>query len=416
MVPRSWMPLAFLVMLMVPVRGAVAQGLWERQKGNCEAVFAGFEQASLPELRYCMGMWESYRELGSLDDAQRAAMAAVFQRLYSEGDRETRHTARHALSRLGFTPRAEDEARLEEEQREKEKPKRKRYRPHKASRSDRKVAAKIRGKAFKRYRKGDCEGALDLLAQALDRDPASVQVLYDAACCYALIDDRENAAEYLQRLADLGTKAALKKLRRARTDKDFVGMREDPGYKRTTGYARIKVLNGMPADDEEMGDDNVYVLVETLRDPKLAYKVEDGGKDKHTRDRPHIWFKEHAKLQAYVIYKFVGHPRTRLVPIDWDSDYDLIVSWADKVEVDGYGERNSRYSLSGGKVDPEKQLYQALKDQDAVLSKPDQYIGKADKVLNAAEDTLDTVDSTADKVEKVGDSVKGIGDSVKGFF
>ena len=419
---KCWIPLA-LVGYAIHVGCASHAGsnvredwLWDRQKGNCESVFAGFEQASLPQLRYCMGLWESYRDVGSLDDAERAAMAAVFQRLYGEGDAETRHMAKNALSRLGFTPQAENEKLLEEKRREKDKPGRKRYRPHKASGRDRKAASKIRGRAFRLYRKGEYEGALGLLDEALERDPGNVQVLYDAACCYALNGDRANAAEYLQRLADIGSKASLKKLRKARTDNDFQGMRDDPGYKRTSGYARIKVLNGMPADDEELGEDNVYLLVEMLRDPKLAYRVDDGGKDKHTRDLPHIWFKAHSKGQAYVVRKLVGHPRTRLVPIDWDSDFDLILSWADRVEVDEYGDRKSRYSLSGGKVDPEKQLDQALKDQDSALSTPDEYISKADKVIGAGDDTLNKVDSIGGKVEGTLNKVQGVGDKVKGFF
>ncbi|NOZ02774.1 MAG: tetratricopeptide repeat protein [Deltaproteobacteria bacterium] len=413
---KYWIPLALAIGVSFPASPADAQSPWDRQKGNCESVFASYQQAGLPELKYCMGLWEAYKDVGSLDDAGRAAMAPVFRRLYGEGDAETRFMAKNALSRLGFTPRAEDEKKLEAEKRLKDQPKRKRYRPHRASKHDRKAAKRIRAKAFSLYRKGDYDGALGLLAQALDLDPGNVQVLYDSACCYALIGRKSDASEYLQRLADIGTKPALKKLRRARTDKDFQGMRDDPGYKRTSGYARIKVLNGMPADDQELGEDNVYVLVELLSDPKLAYRVEDGGKDKHARDRPHIWYKEPSKLQAYVIRKLLGNPRTRLVPIDWDSKFDIIVSWADSVVVDEYGERKSRYTLTGGKLDPEKQLDQALKDQNDALSKPDQYISKADKVINSADASLNKVESVGSKVESTTRKVKGVVDKVKGMF
>jgi len=408
-------PVVMAAACIVP-RLALGQGLWERQKGNCESIFSAFEEAELPQLRYCMGMWEAYRDIGSLEDAELQAMAPVFRRLYREGDAETRHMAKNALSRLGFTPEAEDEAALERETREKKKPQRKKYRPYKASRADRQAASKIRSRAYRQYRKRDFEGAIVLLDQALSRDPASVQALYDTACCHALLNDGENAAEYLQRLADMGTRQSLKKLRKARTDKDFLGIREYPGYKRTTGYARIKVVNGMPPDNEELGDDNVYMLVEMLRDPKLAYNVEDGGKDKHTRKKPHIWYKEHSKLQGYVVRKLVGHPRTRLVPIDWNSDYDLIVSWADQVEVDEYGSRISKHSLAGGEKDTEALLDKALEDQDAALSKPEEYAEKADNVLGAADDTLGTVDSLKGTVEGAADTVKGVGDTVKGFF
>lgn len=408
--------LAFaLVILAAPC--ALAEDLWDQNKGNCEAVFQNYEQAELPELKYCMGMWEAYRNLNTLNEAQRLFMAKVFDRLYKEGDVETRHVAKNALARLGFAPKAQSDAELEAARAAAEaKPIRKKYRPLTADPAEQKLARKIREQGMKLYKRKDYDGAVALFNEALQHDGKYEQALYDAACCYALLGDAANAAEYLLRLSDLGTKEALKFIRKARVDKDFDGIRDDPGYKRGCGYARIKVLNGMPADDKEAGAGSVVSLIDMLNSPKLAYKAEDGGDDKHSRDRPHIWYKEHAKNQAYIVAKVIGHPRTRLVKLDWESDFDMIVSWADKVERNQDGERTVKYSLvrksgsGGGGVDPEKRMDEALREEDKALREPDEYARKAthvletpDRMANKVDSAQDRVDSTVKTFEKVGD-------------
>jgi tetratricopeptide (TPR) repeat protein len=393
---------------------ALGQQLWNQQKGNCEAVFANFEKAELAELKYCMGLWEAYRDVASLKEQERAASAKVFQRLYVEGDPETQHIARGALARLGFTPQATADGPKKPEVEEKKA--RKRYRPHSVSKDAAAASMKTRNKAMALYEKKNYRGATEVLDQALQLDPGNVQALYDMACCYGLLGDKANAVEYLLRLGDIGSKESLVKLKKARTDKDFAEFRDDPEYKRATGYCRIKVVNGMPSDDEEIGDDNVFKIVEVLNGPKLAYKAEEGGKDKHSRDRPHVWFKAHSKNQAYVIARLVGHPKIRLVPIDWETDFDIIVSWADKVEVNKDGEKVVKYSLtkkaggSGPGLDPEKQADFALNEQNKALREPDEYARKAEHVIDTPERMGNKVDSAKDRVDSSIKTMEKVGD------
>lgn len=422
---RLFMPV--LATLATWPSGAPAQPAatpWDRQKGNCDGILATPDKVALEELKYCVALWEAYRDISTLKPGEREAVAPAFQRLYREGDEEGRHLARNALGRLGFTPQAESPEELERKrQAAQTAPGRKKYRPHKAEPADQKAAQKIRAQAYKAYKKRDYRGALDLLAQALERDPAYVQALYDAACCYALVGDTDNAIEYLLRLADIGDKEALERLRRARKDRDFEGMRDEPGFKKATGFARVKVFNGMPPADREVGEDNVFLLVEMLRNPKLGYEVVEGGDDKHVRDRPHIWYKEHSKLQAYVVRKLIGHPRALLIPVppDRETDFDILVSWADKVEANEFGEKSSKYSLVGGggkgggggggaSLDPEKRVDQALRDQDEALRQPEEYARKTERVIdtpermqNKAESAVDRVESTVNTMERVGD-------------
>lgn len=395
----------------------VSQDMWDRYKGNCEQLFLGYEQAPLQELKVCMGLWEAYRDVSSLNEAQRQAMAKVFNRLWREGDKETRHMAKNAMARVGFPPAEEAPDSKKTDQ---EKPTRKKYRPHTASPEEQKVAERIRQKGWALYKKRDNDGAIKTLNEALEHDPASVQILYDLACAYAANGDMENAIEQLKRLADIGSKQALAKLMKARTDKDFEAMRGDPEFKRATGYAKVKVMNGMPADDREFGADQVFRLVELLRNPKLGWVVDESEvPDKHSRDRPHIWYKEHSKNQAFILMKIIGHPKTRLVPLDWESPYDIIVSWADKVDVNKDGEKYVKYPMTkkgNASLDPEKRMDEALKMQDEALREPDEYARKAQHILDTPERVEGKIESAQDRVEGTIKNVEKIGDKATKLF
>lgn len=404
-----------------PVVAQQPKSAWDVHKGNCDEVFLSPDKVPLPELKYCVALWEAYRDVTALKPGEREAVAPAFQRLYREGDAEARHLAKNALARLGFTPKAESPEEIERRrQAAEEKPARKKYRPYKGSPEDQKAAQRIRAQAYSAYKKRDYRKALALLEQALERDPAYVQAIYDAACCFALIGDRDNAIEYLMRLADIGDKEAMDRLRKARTDKDFNSVREEPDFKRVTGYARIKVFNGMPPQEREVGEDNVHVLVEMLRNPKLGYEVVEGGDDKHVRDRPIIWYKEHSKLQAYVIRKLIGHPRAVVLPVPAEkseTEFDIVITWADKVEANEFGEKTAKYSMIGGgggkggqSLNPEKRVDEALREQDEALRKPEEYARKTEQVIGTperlkgkAEGAVDRVESTVKTMERVGE-------------
>ena len=396
---------------------AVAQPMWDGQKGNCEPVFMGYEQASLPELKFCMGIWESYRDVSQLNDGQKQFMAKVFDRLRHEGDEPTRHMAKGAMSRLGFAPA--EEAPVAGKTAD-GKSSRKKYRPHTATPEEQKAAEKIRQRgAAQLKRHGYSEAAADF-NEALEHDPASVQALYDGACATALAGDAPKSIEFLRRLSDMATKPSIEKLHKARVDKDFESMRDDPEYKRATGYAKIKVMNGMPADDRDLGDDQVFKLVELLRNPKLSWVVDQAEvADKHARDRPHIWYKEPSKNQAYVLMKVLGHPKTRLVPLDWDSPYDLIVSWADKVEINKDGDKYVKYPMNkkgSGSLDPEKRMDEAVKAEDDALKDPDEYARKAQHVLETPDRVTNKVDSATDKVNNTVNTMEKVGDKAGKLF
>ena len=72
---------------------------------------------------------------------------------------------------------------------------------------------------------------------------------------------------------------------------------------------------------------------------RLGFQAVEGGADRYVRDRPHVWYQPHAKASAFVVREVIGHPRTRVVPIDWSTEWDIVVSWADRPESDGAGGR-----------------------------------------------------------------------------
>ncbi len=393
---------------------ALAQAQWDKEKGNCDAVLTASDQAGLADLNTCMRLWEAYRDVSRVKDPEKQAAARAFTRVFKESDEQSRHIAEGALQRLGFAPPPQSAA-----GKAGDAAGRKKYRPHAGSPADQKAAQKLRSQAMKAYKKKDWSGALGLLDQALKLDPAYVQALYDAACCFALDGDKDNAIEYLRRLADIGSKESLEKVRKSRTDSDFAAYHDDPAMKAANGYATIKVLNGMDKESFEMGEENVFKLVEVLKDPKMGYKAAEGGEDKHPRDRPHIWYKEHAKNQALVVMKIINHPKTRLVPMDWDGSEDLIVSWADKVEVGRDGEKVAKYSMTkkgGPSADPEKRMDQALAEQDNALREPEEYARKVEHVASTPDRIEGKVDSATNRVDRAVDTIDKAADKAGSLF
>jgi len=120
---------------------ARAQEQWDQQKGNCDTWFRTFAAAGLNDLKTCLSLWEAYRDVSALKEAERQSMARVFERVYREGDPEGRYLARNAMARLGYPPPAEDPGKVAAKGPADPKGARKRYRPHAPEPADQKAAA-----------------------------------------------------------------------------------------------------------------------------------------------------------------------------------------------------------------------------------------------------------------------------------
>lgn len=421
---------ASLLVFAVLLGGApgYAQKAWDRHKGDCESVLASSEQVALARLNRCASLWEAYRDVTLVDANQRRRVVPAFERLVREGDAAASFLAREALLRLGVVPPAPSGPRESASASGASKTSgtargapggASREAPNVVSDADRKAAEQVRVQGMARYKKKDWEGALALFAQAIERDPGNVQALYDAACSAALAGRAAESIDYLDRLAANGSKPALAKVRKSWRDRDFDGIRSDPGFKRATGWARIKVVNGLDDALSQEGDDNCFKLVELLGSERLGFAAVQGGGDRYVRDRPHIWYQPHAKASAFVVREVIGHPRTRVVPIDWFSDWDIVVSWSDRPEIDASGRRTVRHSMlrkdATGKS-PEQRLDGAIRSKDEALATPDAYVSKTEKLVAEPGRTADKVGRTVDRATGTVDKAKRSGEKVKGVF
>lgn len=398
-----------LVFLIIFVASPLfAQSGWNRIKGNCEQKFLNYQQVKVSELALCMKFWEAYRDINRLSDKKRSFMASVFERVFVEGTQDDSYLAQVAMTRLGVPPGQDEFEKRKRFKHRKAVQKRRRYIPLPASKAARRKGKRLRTKAMHYYHKKRYTKALEYLEKSLKSYPGYIQALYDEACTRALMGDKANAVEYLMRIRDMKKPYGYKKLRKARKDKDFASIREDPGFKNVTGYAHVKLLNGMSQENRDIGDDNVSILKDLL--VKIEYPPEAIGIDKHVRKRPIIWYKRPSKAVAYVLKKLIKNPHVLLVPIDWKSKFDIIISWADKVGISPDGVREAKYSMAGGgSFDPDKKAASIMKEQDKMLSEPDKYVEKADKIASAPSNTANKIDSTAKKIENVGKKIKSVG-------
>ena len=415
----SFFKILLLLSIVTTVSYGYSQPAWERAKGDCEQVFQNYQRAKLSKLVFCMKIWQATRGISLLTDQQKRFMASVFARIYIQGDEESSYFAKVNMARLGYPPTKEQIKNRQKYWAKRlapHKKKHKRYIPLPASKAAKRKAFRLRAKGYRLYRRGKYEEALRYFEKALKLYGGYIQALYDDACTRARLGDKDGAIEYLKRLRDLKSKEAFKKLIKARHDKDFAAIRETPEFKEVTGYAHVKILNGMPPEDKDIGDDNLLVLKEVLA--KLGYPPEEIGIDKHVRTRPIIWYKKTSKPVAYFLRNIFSNPHVLLVPIDWNTKWDIIISWADKVVVTSDGSRTVRYSLagsggSGGGIDPDQKANQLLDEENKMLYQPQQYARKAEHTITTPKRMMNKAKSAVDAVKSTGKTINNVIEKAK---
>ncbi len=411
---RSLLLLAFAV-LLAPTAASASE--WGKAKGNCDQQFERYEGADLSTLKQCLMLWEAYKPTTEIDDEDRKRLAPVLNRLYWSGDEEAKYYASQSMTRMQLQPSSaptgEGPAKKQyhsEKVVEKAAPERARYKPREASKPERLAAEKQVSLGLKEHKKGKYAKALDYYGTALAKDPGSIAALYNYACASSLDGNKDDAVEYLQRLVDLNTKESLTKVKKARTDRDFDPVRDDPAFKRVTGFARIKVVNGVG----EYGEEEVERVTKTLQ--QLGFEVVPGGADKHDRSYPIVWYKKHSKHIAPVVEKALNHPKTRYQLIDWDSQFDLIVSWGDLIRKNKFGEPVVK---SYGPKDPdeaEKKMEELAWEEDRALNEPDKVSRKVEHTAGAPGRTKMRVESGARRVEDSFKRGKSAVDKATGLF
>lgn len=405
---RIWL----LVGLLVGYAGVARAGdQWSSRKGDCEDTFSGYKKAKLGDLERCTIIWETYKDVRGLNDAQRAFVAAPFMRLYYEGTPKQSRVAKDALKRIGIdAPKKIPKVRSILEDR----PYNPKYNPPAPKgKGALKKAKALNGKGFKAYKKKDYDKALQFYLQAVKAHPGYETALYNAACMYGKKNNAKDATKYLWHLKDIGSKSALEYVNKARVDADFEPIRNTREFKAATGYVKLKLLNGLVDAGTEFGEAELKKLKKNLE--KIKYSVADEGKDKHNRTFPIVFFKPEFKIQAVFFKDILNHNATSLVAIDWNTEYDIIISWGDTIKKDKDGNVVPPKPKVLEPEDFDKGLKKVSQKQDSYLKEPEKVAQKTDKILNKPVEYEKKVKSIIDRPSQTLDKLKNTKNKLEGL-
>jgi tetratricopeptide (TPR) repeat protein len=408
--------LILLALLAAPLQAAESD--WDRNKGECETIFKEYRGRDLPTLKQCLLIWQTYKPASEVTPEERGVLEPFLNHLYFSGDEEAKYYAQMAMDQLKLQPKeppkqADTPRQFTQDKAPASGPataKRARYQPREASAAEKKAADALVKKGLADHKKGKYRQAQASYQKALESDPGNVMALYNAACAYSLDGNKADAVEHLSRLVDLGTQEARKKVRQARTDRDFDPIRDELEFKVAVGTARIKVVNGVG----EYGEDEIKRITKTLTE--LGYDAKDEGPDKHDRAYPVVWYKPPFKASAFVVGKAVNHPKTRYQVIDWDSKSDLIVSWGDVIKKNKFGEPIVKSYAPKDPDEANKQMDSLIWEQDQALQQPDNYSRKVDKVASTPDNVEMKAEQSIRRVEDSGKRAKKAMDKVEKLF
>ncbi len=403
---------------------------WAKYRGDCDDVLRSHSTQVLLKLKECVSLWTAYVEPNALKPNQRQEVKNAFQTLYDKGvqskDEEAQYFAVQAADRLGESlkldnvkpPSAPSKGTGSEKAappEAKAKPARKKFVAPEVSKPNQKKAADLVKDGVGHFKKGKRDKALKAYEQALEADPANVNALYNHAAEMAFRKKKKECIESLTKLFDLGTKESMERLRNSRVDPDFAPMHDEVAFKEVSGYAKIKLVNSLG----ELGEDEIKRIEKLLGE--LKFKVVETGDDKTKgRQNPVVFFKDHSAASAYIVKLAVVHPGTVVTKITWESDFDIIVSWGNKIVVKDGVKMPAKDYTDTKPADVEKQVQNLRAAEDKALREPKQ---AAYKVKNAvetpqrvkadAERGVNEVKSTIDTMKKTGDAIKKAPDIFK---
>lgn len=400
--------LAFTLLVGAP---AMAADQWKDKGKDCDAgAFKDPQGAELDALVLCSKLWAAYRvDLKPVKGEYKDRVVAAFTRVWVKADEGDAKRAKQQLAALGV---AEVPPRNAEPPKPKA-PARKAFAPAEPTKAQITSAEKQFKLGFKAYKAKDFKKAADFYDKMVDAAPGYAKGHFNAACAYALLKDEANMAKYLMNLRDMsagGSKDAGEMLKLVRTDADFEGVRDESSeYKRIMGYAKILVIN----DIGENGEENVDNLIGSLKE--LGYTPTQKDSDKKPLKKPHIFYAEHAKTQAYITKKLISHPGlvTKQMPKDKlcndDGCFDVVIQWSD--DVKGEPKR-----FVADPDEAEKKLDGLEREQDEILSKPDDAIDEIDEALGKPEEVQDRIQDNIERPGKALDKVDKTIDKVKDVF
>jgi tetratricopeptide (TPR) repeat protein len=313
------------ILLVVGIASpGIAQPLWESNRGNCEDVLPNPGRYDIGEVRTCAQLWESYRDVADVSRSDAQGVAAGFSMLYHEGTRSDRRLAQTALGRLGIEMMDRDTVPSGSDSggsRATTNLDRSTIHVGESSRRARRRASDDNSDGMEQYQRGNYRAAASEFEDALRDDPWHVLAKYNLACQYSLLGDTEASIDTLNELSRWDHGDIPERMARARVDEDFISIRDDPRFRIITGYLRAQLLNGAG----DAGDDRI----EEIHDAMIAEGIDVAsyGYDRHARARPIIYYRQGFDEAAQTAERIIAHDLTVTRLLDWDSDYDLVVTF-----------------------------------------------------------------------------------------
>ncbi len=372
---------------LTPDRAFADDTPWKKREHECRSAMRKAEEASPGLLEQCADLFAVHARLHLMGGTDRDELQKGLRWIYENAPDRASLIARDGLFRLGVRVPVR-EAKIAGGDGTTPVG-RARYNPPETPKADQKSAdatakAGVEELLKKRYEQGAAK-----LKQAIAQDPRSEFAIYNYACSQSLLKKRDEAIEWLQNLADLGSDQSAERLVKARSDGDFTNLREDSDFKRITGHMKIKVVNTM-GEAGEPAIANIQKMFD-----KLGHKDVEVATSKDKREDPQVLFKPHAKAQVPLIADLLDHPRTRFDPTD-EGKYDMVILWGCKLQQ---GEDGSTQVESVGPDTVDEKMNAAKRKQNEVLAKPEQAINKVDKVISTPERTYKSAEAMGKRVE-----------------
>lgn len=400
--------LVLIVALVMNPHRAEAITSWDNDAEPCLRSFVHPKKVKLERLVYCMRVWATFRTPSTIPAKERNLAIPAFQRVYVEGTGQEQYDSRLVLQSLGAPiPKLTRKARgASGKEGRRGSASRKKFEPMSCSRSENQSAERSYKNGNKSYKKKRYQNARESYETAVARCDAHVAATYKLAATCSILGMKDDALEYLQRLNDMGTGESIDKLHDARVDPNFASLREDSSFKLITGYVRVKVLNSIG----EFGEEEVERIGKLLT--RLRHPVAATGSDKYRRKRPFIWYNhlQSSRVQAMLFKDVVDHPDTRTKPINWDSEFDVIISWGVEIVKDQYGD--SRPTPVARSADPDnldKKMQSMEHKQNQALREPDQAANKANRVLGTPERAKNKAENAVKRTERTLNKIEGVG-------
>jgi len=101
-----------------------------------------------------------------------------------------------------------------------------------------------------------------------------------------------------------------------------------------------------------------------------------------------------------------------MTKIDWDSEFDIIVSWGNKIVKKNGVRQPVRDYTKKKNLDPDKQMSQLRRRHEEVMRKPDDAARKVGRVVDTPKRAHDNVKRSIDRTKRTFDSVNRVFDKL----